>query len=173
MAFIYFVLSILGLFLAAQFIIALFMQGFIEHSANYAMIKPVLELLETVTNLLTFPLRWLYMQLALPTFEYFPLTKAAPVFEAIGKGFANLPLITDIPGIHALDSFPYSKVFTGSFDWLLVIAQSLLASLERGLRWMTGSIGGVNKKRNARATVVARRKEITENFERDAKNRGK
>lgn len=124
------VFSIISFFLVLGFILAVFAGGGLESQPWYPTVEPLLSFVLQVAHWLSTPVVALWNWLELPSNRWLPVTPAAPVFETIGLGLAEIPGLKDWEPWQRLETFPYGRVFTGGFQWPFVLMQALVNGIE-------------------------------------------
>jgi hypothetical protein len=115
-------LNITELLLVAGFIVGVFQQGCLENLPHYKVFLPAIESLTLVNQVFSFPLQWLAQTLHLPNNEWFPQLRCAGIFQGIGETLGGwLQLGVPWAG-KILLQFPYERIFSGYFQWMLLLS---------------------------------------------------
>lgn len=136
------IFAFFALALTVTFVARLFLDGALESLPFYATLLPVLTLLASVADwlypLVAVPWSWVQPWLNPELGQVFPTMPAATPFETVTQLLAAIPGLGQTEPVQQLAGYPYKNIFTGIWDWGLLIVMIILNGLEGAIYRLAG-----------------------------------
>jgi hypothetical protein len=150
--------------LATRFILGIFAPGTQETVALFDLLAPALPHIENLTNLLMFPVDWLYQHLQpLVGREFLASTPADEFFDAIAHLILAIPGLADSDVGKTLMTQDYTTRFPGEMEWLAAVTIVFWYGVELVLALIDLNIARL-RYQLTRDQAARKQKELSRNF---------